>query len=163
MQFSFLYAQNINVRGHSHTCLGACTPDCMYRLSLSLLVNIICQEKKKGKQKMSCHENVIIHMVLVVDKLTSPYDKHRALDVPNGMRVQCNLTGVKSINELRPRKFCCFAKYFAEGEDFLLGHCFPAGQRWNGTWVVPLKPMSNLYVCWKNSSSTIKPSLRGGH
>lgn len=86
---------------------------------------------------MSCHENVIIHMALVVIKLTPPYDKHRALDAPSGMRVQCNPTGVKSINEFRPRKFCCFAKYFAEREDFLLGHCFPAGQRWNGTWVVP--------------------------
>lgn len=86
---------------------------------------------------MSCHENVVIHMALVVNKLTPPCDKCRALDMPNGMRVQCNPTGVKSINELRPRKFCCFAKYFAEREDFLLGHCFPTGQRWNGTWVVP--------------------------
>lgn len=78
---------------------------------------------------MSCHENVIIYVVLVVDKLTPPYDKHRPLDVPNGTRVQCNPTGLKTINELRSRKFCCFAKYFAEREDFLLGHCFPAGER----------------------------------
>lgn len=79
---------------------------------------------------MPCHENVIIHVALPVDKLTSPYDKLRALDMPSGMRVQCNPTGAKAINELRPRKFCCFAKYFAErGEDLLLGHCFPAGQK----------------------------------
>lgn len=54
---------------------------------------------------MSCHENVTTHMALAVDKLTSPYNKHGALDVPNGMRVQCNPTGVESISELRPRKF----------------------------------------------------------
>jgi len=83
------------------------------------------------KETLDCMRDVVTHTALAVDILTSPYGKHSAMDVPKGLTVQCNPTGAKFTTQLRPRK--AFAKYFAEGEGLLLGHCFTAGQRRNDT------------------------------
>lgn len=78
------------------------------------------------KEMLDCLRDVIIQTSLVVVKLTSPYGKCRAMDVPKGLTVQCNPIGAKSITELRPRKAYGFAKYFAEGGEGLLLGQFPS-------------------------------------
>lgn len=93
------------------------------------------------KETLDCLRDVIISTAPAVNKLTSAYVKCRATDVPKGLTVQCRPTGAKSIIELRPRKACGFAEYFAAGgESLLLGHCFLTGQRRNDTSGVTTLP-----------------------
>lgn len=87
-------------------------------------------------RERGCLRDVSIHRALAVDKLTSPYGRHRAMDVPKWLTVPCNPTGAKSITDLRPRKAYGFAKYLAEGGEGLL----LAGQRRNDTSGMPILP-----------------------